>query len=318
MAAICACAVPAAVDPTRSPSPPATPTLRDTLLLPTQYLTPRPSATARLPEITPSSVSIPSPIRTPAVCPDSGEVVLGNYSSRLTGQVHNYRIYLPPCYGRDGHSYPVLYVLHGSAQNDSHWDDIGLDEAAEQGILDGRIPPLVIVMPDGGQIAQSTSGGPGSYEQLILTDLIPQIETEYCVSEAAEGRAIGGLSRGGYWALEIAFRNPSHFVAVAGHSAALLDVAAGPGIDPQMTALTNDLGKLRILLDIGKDDWVLNNTYRLHEEMLAAGIPHTWQLNDGRHEDAYWSAHVAGYLDWYSESWPAGRDEYPPCQAPNE
>jgi enterochelin esterase-like enzyme len=318
MAALFACRPDASIDPVPSPLLPATPTLRDTLLLPTLYPTSRPSATASLPETTPPSVSIPTPIQTPAVCSGSGEVILGNYGSQLTGQVHNYRIYLPPCYGRDGHVYPVLYVFHGSAQNDSHWDDIGLDEAAEQSILAGRIPPLVIVMPDGGQIAQNTSGGPGSFEQLILADLIPHIETNYCVSAAADGRAIGGLSRGGYWAMEIAFRNPSEFGAVAGHSAALLDVAAGPSVDPQMTALTNDLGKLRIYLDIGKDDWVLNNTLRLHEEMLDAGVLHTWLFNDGGHNDTYWSAHVAEYLAWYSEAWPFARDQYPPCQASNE
>ena len=151
-----------------------------------------------------------------------------------------------------------------------------------------------------------------------MTDLIPHVELSYCAWPEAAGRAIGGLSRGGYWALEIAFRNASEFAAVGGHSAALLDVAAGPTVNPQTTALTGNLLNLRIYLDIGRNDWVFENVYQLHEDMLAAGILHVWRLNEGDHSDAYWSAHAPEYLRWYAQSWPAGRNQYPPCRPPAE
>ena len=318
LALMSACSALATSDTAPAPEPSKAQTLPATLVLPTPYVTPRASAAPLEPEAKPSTVSLPVEIVTPAGCTESGEIVLGNYTSRVTGLEHKYRIYLPPCYSREGHAYPVLYIFHGSAQTDSHWDDLGLDEAAESAILAGEIPPLIIVMPDGGQIAQNTSGGAGSFEDLILVDLIPHIESSYCVWSEAAGRAIGGLSRGGYWALEIAFRNSMEFVAAAGHSAALLDTAAGPDVNPQNTALTGNLVGLRIYLDIGNSDWVFNNTHRLHEDMLAAGIPHNWQLNEGSHEDAYWSAHVAEYLSWYSESWPVVRSQYPPCLGTNE
>ncbi len=204
-------------------------------------------------------------------------------------------------------------MLPGNGQTDAIWDTLGLDEAAETGIKNGDLPPLLIVMPDGGWIAHNSSGGPNSYETVITDDLIPFIETTYCAWPAANGRAIGGVSRGGYWALEIAFRHPDQFVSVGGHSASLLDTAAGPNINPQYTGLNNDLGDLRIYLDIGANDGGIVNTRKLHEDMAANNIPHTWVLNEGGHNNTYWSAHLAEYLAWYAIAWEDTAVLSPPC-----
>ena len=173
---------------------------------------------------------------------------------------------------------------------------------------------MIIVMPYSGETALYTSGGPNSYETVILEELTSYIEATYCAGAEPAYRALGGLSRGGYWALEIAFRHPEAFSSVGGHSAALLDEFAKPPVNPQFTALTNDLGDLRIYLDIGAEDWVRENTLKLHADMEAAGIPHTWVLNEGVHEEAYWEKHVADYLGWYSEPWSRERADYPTCR----
>jgi enterochelin esterase-like enzyme len=204
-------------------------------------------------------------------------------------------------------------MLAGNTYTDAIWDNIGLDEAAERGIQAGEYPPLIIVMPYSGETALYSSGGPNSYEPVILEDLTSAIEAAYCVSPEPAFRALGGLSRGGYWSLEVAFRHPDAFVSVGGHSAALLDEYAKEDVNPQYTALSNDLGDLRIYLDIGADDWVRENTLQLHADMEAAGVPHTWVLNEGQHEEAYWEAHTADYLAWYSEPWSLNRLDYPPC-----
>ena len=254
-----------------------------------------------------SSTNPQSPCSTP------GQIQTGTLDNQLAGATA-YRIYRPPCYGQDGRFYPTLYLLPGNIHSDAVWDELGIDEAADTAILAQAIPPLLIVMPNGGPLANNTSGGPNSYEALILDELIPFIEATTCAWPDAAGRAIGGLSRGGYWALEIAFRHPDHFASVGGHSAALLDTQVGTDMNPQHTGLTNDLGDLRIYFDIGRDDYLIANIQRLHEEMAAAGVAHTWALNDGRHENAYWSAHLADYLAWYTAPWPEDRNLYPPCQ----
>ncbi len=226
-----------------------------------------------------------------------------------------YRVYLPPCYGQDGRTYPALYMFGGNTHTDSAWDDYGLDEAAETGIQNKQYPPLIIVMPDSGYYANNTSGGSQSYEGIIINDLIPFIEANYCVWAAPAGRALGGVSRGGYWSLEIAFRQPEMFVSVGGHSAALIDSADRLDANPQYTGINNDLGDLRIYMDIGRQDWLLPNYLRLHEEMLAKEppVPHQWVLNEGIHEDAYWISHLNDYLSWYVEPWSFDRAQYPPC-----
>lgn len=204
-------------------------------------------------------------------------------------------------------------MFHGSASTDSQWDDLGLDEAADELILSGKLPPILIVMPDGNWLAQNTSGGPNSFEGFIINELIPHIESKYCAWPAPQGRAIGGLSRGAYWSLEIAFRHPDKFVSVGAHSAALLDLYAGPDLNPQNTGVNNPLGELRIYFDVGSKDWYISNFRQLHQDMEAAGKPHNWVLNEGTHEDAYWASHLADYLTWYSEPWPIDPDDYPLC-----
>ena len=254
----------------------------------------------------------PSPTPAPTPCNSPGKIVTGTYPSEAAG-TSAYRIYLPPCYEPDGPSYPTLYMLPGNIHSDGIWDALGLDEAAEEAITGGEIPPLLIVMADSGALLNNTSGGPWSYETQILEDLIPFIESNYCAWGDPQGRAIGGMSRGGYWSLEIAFRHPEMFASVGGHSAALLDLYGGPDVIPQSTGLANDLGSLRLYFDIGEDDWVITNIRQLHEDMTAAGIKHEWVLNEGKHEDAYWSSHTSEYLAWYAEPWSLNRGSYPQC-----
>ncbi|MDX1414123.1 MAG: alpha/beta hydrolase-fold protein [Candidatus Promineifilaceae bacterium] len=262
---------------------------------------------------TPLQARAPTATPAPTPCASPGQIVTGTYPSENAGP-SAYRIYLPPCYQPNGHSYPTLYMLPGNIHRDNIWDNLGLDEAAEEAIQQGEITPLLIVMADSGMLLNNTSGGPFSYETQILEDLIPFIEKTYCAWADPRGRAIGGMSRGGYWALEIAFRNPEHFASVGGHSASLYDLYGGNDVVPQSTGLANDLGNLRMYFDVGENDWVIPNIRQLHEDMEAAGIAHEWKVNNGFHDDAYWASHTAEYIAWYAEPWPQARDVYPQCE----
>jgi enterochelin esterase-like enzyme len=249
--------------------------------------------------VSPSASGVPTALP----CNEPGQIVSGIFDSAIAGPQRNYRIYLPPCYGQQARLYPTLYLLHGNVRADWEWEEVGMLDSADKLIQSGAIPPLIIVMPDGRTISDNTSGGPYSYEAVIMNELIPHIEATYCAANHARLRAIGGISRGGYWALETAFLHPEAFASVGGHSAALYDLYAGSDINPQYTGIDNDLGTLRIYFDIGEDDYLRENIERLHEEMLVEGVPHVWQLNDGQHADPYWSEHVDEYLRWYTEPW---------------
>ena len=68
----------------------------------------------------------------------------------------------------------------GNVHTEAIWDNLGVDETAEAGILAADWPPFLIVLPAGGTIANNSSGGPGSYESVIVNDLIPYVEQTYC------------------------------------------------------------------------------------------------------------------------------------------
>jgi enterochelin esterase-like enzyme len=279
--------------PTRTPQPTATPTA-----------TPSPTATQ-----TPS----PTPTATLTPCLATGRVLTSTFPSAIQGMEQRYRIYLPPCYGASGRLYPTLYLFHGNIYTESHWDDLGVDEAAEAGIAQGTLPPFLIVMPFDGEIANSTSGGDWSFEGVVVNELIPYIEDHYCAWPGREARALGGISRGGYWSLEIAFRHPDLVASVGGHSPALFPDNAGPLYNPLTTGLDPQVGDLAIYFDIGEQDWLRQGIFDLHGAMEDAGIDHVWRLNPGAHTDSYWAEHLAEYLTWYASHWPADEADYPPA-----
>jgi enterochelin esterase-like enzyme len=236
-------------------------------------------------------------------------MVDGVFPSTVQGFDQRYRIYLPPCYGQQDRLYPALYLFPGNIYDERHWSDLGLNEAADAGIAAGTLPPFVIVMPNDGEISDVTSGGDWSFEGVVLSDLIPFVEDQYCVWAAKPGRAIGGISRGGYWSLEIGFRHPELFASVGGHSPAIF-ADNYPMFNPLTTGTDPKLLGLPIYMDIGEGDWLREGAFDLHDNMLAAGIPHEWHLNPGVHNDAYWSEHLAEYLAWYASHWPDA-DAYP-------
>ncbi len=306
---------PAAMLPaTQIPAPTPTlainssPTLEPPTAAPT--VTATPTGSLPTPEITPP---LPTQTPEPTPCAEPGRIEHGSLESAVAGEPMRYRVYLPPCYGIDGKAHPTLYMFGGNIHDDAIWDMLGLDEAAEAAIVAGDIPALLIVMPDNGWLANTTTSGPRSYEGFVLDELIPHIESAYCAWPEANGRAVGGLSRGGYWSLMMAFRRPDMFRSAAAHSPALIDSHAGPDSDPVQTGATNDLGALRIWVDIGRRDPYLIEARPLHDALTATGVPHEWHVNEGTHDEAYWRANLLSYLTWYSDGWPVEPATLPDC-----
>jgi len=292
----------AALRSTPLPRPSTTATATQTgTATPTPSRTPTPIPTATR---TPTATPLP-PSPTPACTETRGRIETGTFFSAVIGQAQPYRVYLPPCYGARDEPYPVLYMLHGYPYDERHWDDLGIDEAADAGIAAGSLPPFLIAMPaaDNEGTYTHTSGGPGSFEAVLMDEFLPFFEATYPVTSRREARAIGGMSRGGVWALEIAFRHPEQFAAVGGHSVALNVNRAAPVYDPLYLAADPAIRALRIYLDVGEQDWSAPGMHDLHAALDASGTPHEFHVYEGIHHDDYWAAHVAEYLVFYTAGW---------------
>ncbi|MGC8946945.1 MAG: alpha/beta hydrolase, partial [Anaerolineae bacterium] len=265
---------------------------------------------------TPRPTATPTPTPTPICAHIGGRVEVGFYPSRVLGRAATYRIYLPPGYDTSSASYPVLYLLHGYPYDETHWDRLGVDEAAEAGICSGAYPPFIIVMPncdpapDG--IFVHTSGGDWSVEGLIVNELVPYIDQNYRTWGIREGRAIGGISRGGVWALEIAFRRPDLFATVGAHSPALTVNYPLPAYDPFNLVAQSSVASLRIWLDAGNTDWAWVGADRMHKTLMERGISHEYTVGKGGHTDEYWSRMLPAYLAFYTAAWTGG----PPTPTP--
>jgi enterochelin esterase-like enzyme len=225
--------------------------------------------------------------------------------------------------------YPYVILLHGlegqgqPAYTGDHWLDLGVADALDRGITLGHLPPMVLVLPDGNRIHAQNTFGPGEgYEAVIVDELIPTLEdpnSGYCLWTAREGRAIGGISRGGFWAFEIAFRHPEIFSAVGGHSA-YFDSSAPDAYNPLFLAENTPaeyLGSLRIYLDHGADDYVQPLVGPFSDALEARQIAHDYVVNiTGTHSDEYWGNHLTEYLAFYGERWPDDAYQLPSCLEP--
>jgi S-formylglutathione hydrolase FrmB len=121
--------------------------------------------------------------------------------------------------------WPVLYLLHGLNGGCHDWPALGGVQATlDRLIAAHRIKPLVVVMPDAGNswyVDSAAIGGPGNFETAILDDLPKAIEQNLPVSRERGGRAIAGLSMGGFGALRLALKRPDRYGAVASLSGAI-------------------------------------------------------------------------------------------------
>jgi len=242
------------------------------------------------------------PTATPAAtaCGEQhGKISREQLRSHSMGRIETYRVYTPACYEQQiSRRYPVVYLLHGGEHNEEHWDDVGVDDAADELIAAGAVPPLLIVLPDGGQDFGPLHGDPPPFAGYLHDELIPQIDASYrSVADRAD-RALGGISYGAAWALLLAARYPEIFSAVGAHSPA---IGTFNGIYPDIHALV--AGKLRIYLDVGDSDGLHRPTADFDAGLTKAGWPHEFHVYPGHHNEAYWNRHLKEYLRFYTREW---------------
>jgi|SRR5579859_15161 len=231
----------------------------------------------------------------PLTCTQTGgRLITLSISSTVYGQPVAASVYLPPCYDQLPGPVAVIYLLHGANADETQWPDLGVQAAADAIIAQGGLP-FAVVMPAGPYLQDS------DYEAFVLQDLMPGVEDVLRVSRSGTGRAIGGISLGGYWALKTAFEHPDLFSAVGGHSP-VTTRTAGAGDPAALARTTAGLDRLRITLDVGDLDSLRASTEQLASTLLARGLAVTLSVNRGGHSRTYWRAHTADYLQFYVDA----------------
>lgn len=262
-------------------------------------------------------------------------------NSKILKQVIHYCVYLPSGYDESAaqhppRRYPVLYFLHGLGDNERTLFNSGgwtlLDDLRHK----GEMGDFLIVAPEGRRSFYINSAdGSVRYSDFFLQEFMPQMENKYRVQPTRAGRAISGISMGGYGALRMAFAHPELFSAVSAQSAALitespqqLDTAERAGAplggvlsavfgkpisvahwnenNPFVLARSNAAGlrKMKIYFNCGQDDnyGFEKGAAALDAELKRQRVPHEYHPYPGDHSLTYFLSHFAEVMEFHSRA----------------
>jgi enterochelin esterase-like enzyme len=254
-----------------------------------------PTAT-QTPTPTPATAT---PAATPAGCQEqTGTISVVTVPSKLLKQATELKVYTPPCYSADAPTrYPVVYMLHGQTYTDDQWQQLGLTASADQLISARQISPLIIVMPN--EAASMSDADSSEFGDALINEVIPWVDANYSTCDVRQCRAIGGLSRGGNWAVRLGLEHPDYFAAIGAHSTPLFYGDLNR-IATWISTMPAGTPAPMIYIDFGKNDEERDLMLQFDQELSSLGVVHQMIQFNGSHDAAYWSAHVAQYLRWYS------------------
>lgn len=192
-----------------------------------------------------------------------------------------------------------MILIHGMLFNYDQWDRVGADEVADELITSGDVEPFLIVMPN----EERTTSNPDEvkFGNAITDGLIPWLEEKYPVCAERACRSIGGLSRGAGWAVHIGLSNPKFFKSIGAHS--LPPFSGDSQATPRWLSAISREEMPRVYIDIGIADGGITPARQFEQVLTAFDVPHEWHVNNGEHNESYWSSHVKDYLRWYASDW---------------
>ena len=151
----------------------------------------------------------------------ASEVQQHQFASKLLHRDYKFTLYVPDGYQASNANYAVLYLLHGSIGNENDWVQRGnIQATADELISQQKIPPMLIVMPGHSQ-SWWADGNDEPAESVLLKELFPYVEKHFRAIKNREGRAVAGLSAGGFATVNLTLRYPEMFVAGAALSPAI-------------------------------------------------------------------------------------------------
>ena len=237
---------------------------------------------------------------------------------------------LPPSYDANpSRRFPVLYFLHGLGGDQSFLASSGASTEIEDAWTQKKLGEFVIITPQGeNSFYINSRDGHILYEDFFIREFVPQMEKRYRLVGGRSGRAIGGISMGGYGALRFAFKYPQMFASVAVHMPALLQQlphgssSAGLGVflgtafgtplnerfwqenTPFVYARASKFPGLKIYFDCGDhDNYGFDaGTRQLDRWLTQHHVPHEAHIYPGAHNWAFVAQHLGDSMQFQSRA----------------
>jgi len=254
---------------------------------------------------------------------ERGKLEMIAYESKTVGTTRKMNVYTPPGYSSEK-KYPVLYLLHGIGGDETEWQRFATpDVLFDNLIADGKAAAMIVVMPNGR--AQENDRAEGNvfesapafavFEQDLLADVIPTIESRYAVQADREHRALAGLSMGGGQSLNFGLTHLETFAWIGGFSSAPNTKAPEELLpDPAKTKQ-----QLKLLwLSCGKQDGLINVSQRLQRYLKEHDVPHVWNVDSHGHDATHWRNNLYHFAQLLFKASPADNTDPNAVAAPGD
>lgn len=238
------------------------------------------------------------------------------YDSPALGLERRMTVYTPAGYETGGKRYPVLYLLHGMGGDEEAWISLGRTaQILDNLIAQGKAKPMIVVMPNGNASQEAAPGESsrgmvpptmqlpktmeGSYEQ-AFPEIVKFIDKNYRTIKSKSGRAIAGLSMGGFHSLHISKQYPDMFNYVGLFSAAIM-----PNKEVSSPIYENMEGKLKVQFDknpalywiaIGKTDFLYKANEEYRKLLDEKGYKYTYYESDEGHIWRNWRIYLTEFV----------------------
>ena len=233
------------------------------------------------------------------------------YDSPALGLERRMTVYTPVGYETSGKRYPVLYLLHGMGGDEEAWISLGRTaQILDNLIAQGKARPMIVVMPNGNASQEAAPGMvpptmqlpktmEGSYEQ-AFPEIVKFIDKNYRTIKSKSGRAIAGLSMGGFHSLHISKQYPDMFNYIGLFSAAIM-----PNKEVSSPIYENMEGKLKVQFDknpalywiaIGKTDFLYKANEEYRKLLDEKGYKYTYYESDEGHIWKNWRIYLTEFV----------------------
>lgn len=244
-----------------------------------------------------------------------GSVTRRWYNSPSLGINRRITIYTPAGYENSKTEYPVLYLLHGMGGDEEAWINLGrTSQILDNLISGGKAKPMLVVMPNGNVVQEAAPGesGLGLYKPTMqlpntmdgkyeesFQDIIKFVESNYRVIPKKSGRAIAGLSMGGFHSLHISRYYPDTFDYIGLFSAAILpDTKITSKVYDNLDAslkqqMTN--GYKLYWIGIGKTDFLFKYNEEFRKKLDSMKMPYEYRESEGGHTWTNWRVYLSEF-----------------------